>query len=201
MKKLYPLLSLLFILAVTGNANAATWNIGVMNFEFTNVPATVNVGDTITWNWVNGTHTTTSIAVPTGALNWDHDMNATSTTFSYVVAVPGAYTFRCSIHTTMTGGFTAQTVSGVAVPVAGSVNVFVANGFDVLDVRYALNESANTRVALTDLSGKTFYSETRAAQSAGIHEATIETAALAKGIYLVVVQANGFRVARKVAIN
>ena|SRR3982751_2472704 len=82
---------------------ANTFVVTVSDFKFT--PATVNaaVGDVIVWRWQNGTHTTTSTSVPTGARPWDAPMNASSPKFRYRLRVAGTYQYHCSIHPIMQG--------------------------------------------------------------------------------------------------
>jgi len=61
------------------------------------VPSVTNavVGDTVTWIWVNGVHTTESVTIPAGAATWASDLDTNNTTFSYVVTVPGSYYYDC----------------------------------------------------------------------------------------------------------
>ncbi len=78
--------------------HAAVFTVQVANYQFT--PSTVNavVGDSITWTWVNGSHTTTSTSVPDGAATWDHNMNSASTSFTYKLEVAGTYNYWCIPH-------------------------------------------------------------------------------------------------------
>ena len=78
--------------------NATVYRIEVSNYQFT--PATLDaiVGDTITWFWSEGNHTTTSTGVPIGAAVWDAPINSTDTTFTYVLAIPGTYQYWCTFH-------------------------------------------------------------------------------------------------------
>ena len=96
MKKILLLAALL-----TGSvcaAQAANHRVTVSNFVFT--PSTVNavVGDTITWTWVNGMHTTTSTSVPVGARTWNKPIDMTHTRFRMRVTVAGTYNYRCNFH-------------------------------------------------------------------------------------------------------
>jgi plastocyanin len=78
--------------------------VSVQNYSFS--PSTVNasVGDTVTWQWVSGSHTTTcngtfpGTSLPPGATAWSQNINASSTTFSYVIAVDGEYDYVCMNH-------------------------------------------------------------------------------------------------------
>jgi uncharacterized repeat protein (TIGR01451 family) len=98
------------ILLFSSNSFGTTYTVTVQNFSF--APATVNasVGDTIMWQWVSGSHTTTcngtfpGTSLPPGASAWDSPMNSSSTTFSYVLAVDGEYDYVCTIHAPNMGG-------------------------------------------------------------------------------------------------
>jgi plastocyanin len=65
---------ILFLAALLIGSVSAAWAadhpVTVSNFVFT--PSTVNaaVGDTISWTWTNGMHTTTAVSVPAGARPW-----------------------------------------------------------------------------------------------------------------------------------
>jgi plastocyanin len=114
MKKIYTLISFAFIALF---ANATTYTITVQNFSFT--PQTIpNVvcNDVIVWQWVSGTHTTTSLSVPAGAATWDAPITSASPTYSYVVTVAGNYGYKCTPHfasMNMVGGFAATCTNAV----------------------------------------------------------------------------------------
>lgn len=69
----------------------------------------VAVGDTVRWQWSNGSHTTTSAAIPAGASAWDHIINSSNQFFEYKVTVAGVYNYVCTPHAAMgqIGSFTA----------------------------------------------------------------------------------------------
>lgn len=96
MKKLFILLLSNLLLCLLANATIRI--IHVANYQFS--PSTVNafVGDTIRWTWDNGFHTTTSTSVPSGAPAWDKNINASSTTYDYILQKAGAYAYECVFH-------------------------------------------------------------------------------------------------------
>jgi len=51
-------------------------------------------GDTIKWVNGNGTHTTASTSIPTGATSWNSPTIG-ATGFTYVITVPGTYNYTC----------------------------------------------------------------------------------------------------------
>ena len=96
MKKILLLAALLI-----GSVSAgwsADHRVRVADFAFT--PSTVNavVGDTISFMWVNGMHTTTATMVPAGARRWNKPMDVSHTRFRVPLTVAGTYNYRCNFH-------------------------------------------------------------------------------------------------------
>ncbi len=99
----------LLILALSffySEANATTQIVTIANFQFAPANFTINLGDTVLFTWISGSHTTTSTTIPGGAASWNQSMNSSSTSFIYVPAVVGVYDYHCAIHTSMIGQFT-----------------------------------------------------------------------------------------------
>lgn len=67
------------------------------------VPATVsiNLGDTVKFQLQNGSHTTTSTTIPSGATAWDQPINSSTPTYIYVPAAAGTYNYKCTPHQSM----------------------------------------------------------------------------------------------------
>ena len=93
---------LLLLAALLIGSVSATWaadhRVTVSNFVFT--PSTVNaaVGDTITWVFQNGMHTTTSTTVPPHARPWDAPIDSSHTRFRIRLRVAGTYSYHCNFH-------------------------------------------------------------------------------------------------------
>jgi plastocyanin len=98
MKKIsaFSLLALLYI-----DVSAATQTVTVQNHVFTPASFTINQGDTVKWVWLSGSHTTTSVTIPAGAAAWNNNITSASTTFLYVPAVAGNYSYKCIPHASM----------------------------------------------------------------------------------------------------
>lgn len=96
MKKILLLAALL--IGSVSAAWAADHPVTVSDFVFT--PSTVNavVGDTISWTWINGMHTTTSVNIPAGARRWNKPINVSRTRFRMRVTVAGTYSYQCNFH-------------------------------------------------------------------------------------------------------
>ncbi len=126
MKRILPALAtcLLFVL----NTYSNTITVTVQNHVFTPATFTINRGDTIKWTWINGSHTTTSLGIPSGAAAWDHPINSGSTTFIYVPTVAGTYNYKCTPHQSMgmVGNFT---VNGACPPASAQISTASAPTF------------------------------------------------------------------------
>jgi len=107
--KVYFLYLFLFTLLIGNKVSATTHTVQVGNYYFNPNTLNVEVGDTVKWVWVQGSHTTTSTTIPSGAATWDHPINSGSTSYSYKVTVAGTYNYKCTPHAAMghLGSFTA----------------------------------------------------------------------------------------------
>lgn len=98
------ILSLFFVSGVF----AVKHTVNVQNYSFNPANLNVQVGDTIRWAWVNGSHTTTSTTIPGSAAAWDEPINSSNTFYEYRVTVAGVYNYLCTPHSSsMTATFTA----------------------------------------------------------------------------------------------
>lgn len=106
MKKYLLLITMCILFALNGYS--FTQNVTVQSNVFTPSAFTINLGDTVRFTWVSGTHTTTSLTIPTGAASWDHPINSSSTSFVYVPSKTGTYNYKCTFHFAMgmKGNFT-----------------------------------------------------------------------------------------------
>lgn len=111
MKKLYTFIFLLF---AAFSAKATIHDVIVSNNSFTPSVLSVMVGDTVRWSLAQGTHTTTSSIVPSGAATWNHTFSGPGDQFEYKVTVAGNYGYICSFHGGMAGGFTASSTASVS---------------------------------------------------------------------------------------
>jgi plastocyanin len=104
--------------------------IKVSNFQFSPSTTNAHLGDTILWVWKEGSHTTTSLAIPANAKPWDRVLNSTQKRFKYVVKKTGTYNFKCKPHAPAMAGkiiVTASLTAGLS-----DINVDSKNGQSVL---------------------------------------------------------------------
>ena len=108
------MLSLLMIFSL--DSYATRYSVDVKDFEFSPSNLTsVKIGDTIHWEWKNGSHTTTSTTIPAGATPWDQPMDASHQTYDYIPTVAGTYHYKCTPHESMgmVGQFTVIISTGI----------------------------------------------------------------------------------------
>lgn len=131
----------------------------VANFQFSPASVTdVIVGDTMRWIWVSGSHTTTddpstqaATSLPVGAPIWTSAINATSTTFDYVVTVAGTYNYLCIPHkANMKASFTTSN----ALPIKlASFTVGSTNGKAVINWKTAMEQNIDYFSVRRSLNG------------------------------------------------
>ncbi|MGQ0827379.1 MAG: T9SS type A sorting domain-containing protein [Bacteroidota bacterium] len=137
MKKHYSvILAIVFGLLFT-NAPAATHNVSITSNSFSSI-SNVIVGDNIVWTLVDGFHTTTSTAVPSGAASWDSGQMSTSgkNTHNYTITVAGVYDYECSNHSGMSAQFVVSSV-GITEPITNLITNVYPNPFnDKVIIKY-----------------------------------------------------------------
>ncbi|HEU0207615.1 MAG TPA: plastocyanin/azurin family copper-binding protein [Candidatus Udaeobacter sp.] len=108
MKKIL-LLAALLIGSVSGTW-AADHRVRVADFQFGPRTVRAAVGDTVSWMWQTGMHTTTSTSVPKGATPWNAPMDVNHPRFRIRLTVPGTYSYQCNFHFAqgMTGRIVVQ---------------------------------------------------------------------------------------------
>lgn len=130
------------------NAYAVKHIVNVSNYAFTPSNLNVQVGDTIRWVWVNGTHTTTSTTIPSGAAPWDAPITSTNQIFEYRVAVPGTYNYLCTPHPNIQiGSFTATSVQPTLAVSPLNHNVSATSGSVNFSVTSNSNWTASSNAA------------------------------------------------------
>jgi plastocyanin len=204
MKTIFKLRSVLIICLLTlssGIPHATKWTVEVSNYVFTPSSLTdVKIGDTIHWQWMNGSHTTTSTSVPSGAASWDQPINSSSQTFEYTVTVAGTYDYKCTPHASMgmTGSFIA-TQSSMSVPekFTGQFRIYPnpSTGLFRLEL---YNESGRiNRLTVSDLTGKTIIDR----NSLNEYPVLIDLQSESNGYYFAKIQTDRGFVVRKLIIS
>ena len=102
-KILKTIVAAVFCFAFSTASKSTTITVAVDNFSFTPSVVSANVGDTIKWQWIGGSHTTTcdgtgGTVLPAGATPWNSPLNSGSTQFLYKLSVSGTYNYICVPH-------------------------------------------------------------------------------------------------------
>ena len=129
---------LLAIFLLGGTVMAVKHTVLVGNFYFnpSNI-SNVQVGDTIRWQWVEGSHTTTSTTIPAGAATWDSPMNSGNQVFEYKVTEAGTYNYHCTPHAAIQqGSFTAVGSTPTLLVTPSNQNVGAAAGSTQFSVTF-----------------------------------------------------------------
>ena len=95
----FPVAILLsLVLAVPAGA-AFDWNTQVIDFEFQPAERTISVGDSVTWDFAVGGHTSASLGgQPDSWKSIDTGTNAPGTSFTHQFNTPGKYQYVCLQH-------------------------------------------------------------------------------------------------------
>ena len=83
------------------------------SFMFDPSSQTINVGDTVTWTWGSGVHSTTSGAVCLADDKWNSGLLSSPNSFSVTFTSAGTFSYFCSLHCGfgMTGQIIVQAVT------------------------------------------------------------------------------------------
>ena len=207
MKTLIQRISILslVLLMISFKMQATTIIVQVADFSFTPANFMVNVGDTVKWQWVSGSHTTTSNGVPTGAFTWNASISAATPTFSYPVTQIGFYLFHCVPHASqMTGTFQAQIGTGVQTinPFANTFSVLTNPVKDHFTINLNLIAASNVRLSLYDLMGKEISVLANENMPSGNYTPTYYMdEKLQKGYYFLVAKIGDLSVTKKIVVE
>jgi plastocyanin len=174
-------LSLTFYL----NAQATVYIIEAAGIEFTPSSLDVMVGDTVSFQWVEGAHTTTSALVPDGAMTWDAMLDNSHLAFDYVVEFEGVYNFFCAPHFNMgmDGSFTATASTGIANVVSQALRAYPSPFKNDLFID-GMDESSASSCVVFDMLGNEL---TRCNAEKFRGKIKIDTGDLIPGVYLVTI--------------
>ncbi len=107
------LLSSFLLLLSTLTYAQTTHTIQVLAMTYSPDSITVNVGDTVRWQWVEGIHTVWTQNFPQGAPVVFENIDQNNPTITYVAQVPGLHRYLCYVHAGMDGVFNVLGTTGV----------------------------------------------------------------------------------------
>jgi plastocyanin len=100
---------------------AATYTVTIApagSLTFDPPSQTINVGDTVTWTWGLGTHSTTSGAPCFADDTWNSGLQSSPNSFSVTFPAAGTFSYFCELHCAfgMTGQIIVQGVADTPTP-------------------------------------------------------------------------------------
>ncbi|MEO8147363.1 MAG: plastocyanin/azurin family copper-binding protein [Bacteroidia bacterium] len=207
MKKIYITILLMACATVLSFKSYATkFTVNVADFSFAPSSITVTVGDTVRWVRINGTHTTTCngsalTSRPAGAPSWDNPINASNTSFEYVVTVAGAYAYKCTPHASggMTGTITAVPPNGIA-NLNGLFNYLEINPPTFksdAEIKFSLASNAHIKLSIYDFAGRKIVTLLDEQFIKGEHTALWDANGIPQGIYFCRLENEDYTLTRK----
>lgn len=211
MKKIFIFAVLIQFYLIT-NCFATIKTINVQNFSFSPANTSAFVGDTIKFQWLNGTHTTTcngtsGSTLPAGAPSWNTSIQSSTPIFFYVITTPGSYHFVCIPHAPgMAGNITATPATGINV--TSTIipdNFYLSQNFPnpfnpSTKIKFNIPLSGVTKLSVFDLSGKEISSLVNKSLSAGSYTVDFNASDLSSGVYYYHLQSEGYSEIKKMTL-
>ncbi len=205
---------LLLALATAGPAVAATHIVQQSAFAFSPEVITINVGDTVTWQWSSFSHTVTSgtgAADPQVGQLFDGPLSSFNPTFSHTFTAAGVVDYFCRPHELMgmTGVVVVQDASAVdEVPSRGELALAGApNPFNPRTmISFELPEAASVTLRVHDAAGRQVrVLAVGSARAAGRHQTAWDGLddggrVLPAGVYVASIEAGGRRESVKLTL-
>jgi len=188
-RKIKQALLVILFFSIAQQVDATTHTILVGQLGLTFSPSSITnvvVGDVIHWSWVVGSHTSTSISVPSGATSWSNSMTSAAGNFDYTVTTVGTYNYQCNPHagSGMTGSFVVSAATAVdqASMVYNSLLVSPNPATDRIQLKFNFERSFRAELLVFDASGNEQLNKYMDAR-AGDNEFSLNISSLPKGIY------------------
>ena len=175
-KRLLIPLALLTPLVLASPAAAFDWSTEVIDFEFKPAERQIAVGDSVTWNFTAGGHTTTSLrGQPDSWNSVSEGTNSAGSSFTKVFDTPGRYQYVCTPHRTFMKGVVQV---GTDTVVDTLDNFRSARRGNRVKLSFVLNEPATVTYRLKGPSPRTVR---RGRLDVGTHSFTVRR--LKRGTY------------------
>jgi plastocyanin len=207
MKNLKFFLVIFFIMLPVLNAYSVTWTVDANAMTFTPSTVNVTVGDTVKWQWISGTHTTTSTSVSAGALTWSAPLDIANTSFSYVVTQAGTYNYQCNFHAIfgMLGVIIANPIGikpiGTVVPANYNLSQNFPNPFNpITNIKFDIPKSTIVKLVVYDMTGKQAALLFDGELSAGSYNVDWDASNFPSGVYFYRLSASDFSQAKKLVL-
>lgn len=205
MKKTVLLILITFFISTF--SFATTRIINVQNFSFSPNNLNANVGDTIKWVWVSGSHTTTSTTIPLAAMTWDQPIDAFDITYSYVVTVSGVYNYKCTPHELMgmVGVINVQSPTIIKqnenISLTYSLKQNYPNPFNpTTNISFSIPKSGFVKIAVYNEIGKEIETIVNQNMNEGSYTVNYNASKLSSGIYFYRISSGDFSDTKKMLL-
>jgi plastocyanin len=142
---LFPL-TVTLALGLASPAMAVDWPVDVIDYDFLPGEQRVGVGDTVTWSFTDGGHTTTAVRGQADRWNSGPAVNAAGTTYQEIFDTPGRFQYICIPH----ASFMKGTIVVGEDEVSDTVDRFKRRrSGDNVKVSFELNEPATATYRIT----------------------------------------------------
>jgi len=162
--------------------------IQVSDFQFTPDLLTVQLGDTVVFQWSSGVHTATSTNVPAGAASFDELITGDITEFEYVPAVIGVYNYVCTPHADMgmDGSFTVEQPAGINDKFVESakVTVWPNPASDILNIAFDQEIQSEVSIEIYNMAGQRLL-HTTVMPNWGNKDTQLQIGHLPSGVYAI----------------
>jgi plastocyanin len=207
MKKIYAGLVLITALFTSTTVMAQTKHtVTVQNFSFSPQNVNIQVGDTVKWQWVSGTHTTTS-DITIGANSWDAPLSTSSRTYEHVITESGVHTYHCTPHQGMgmVGSITASLVGiddGISQqPAKYKLNQNYPNPFNpTTTISFTVANQGRVKLSAYNTLGQEVAVLVDRDMSAGTYSVPFDGQKLSTGLYYYRLETKGFTSTRKMIL-
>jgi plastocyanin len=180
---------LLMMKTFAQNLQTAVINVGQGGNLFSPTSISVNPGDSVSFVWVSGTHSTVADnggwAIPATAIF----QNSTGFVNVKMTSTPGTYTYHCQFHggtglSGMSGTIIVSGPAGINDPKESKFEFSAApNPFeDQLSMNINIGEKNVTDIKIHDIIGKEVASVNLSGKT-GLHSYKVDTSNLKPGIY------------------
>jgi plastocyanin len=204
--KFFLLFSILIFLNLS--AYSTTWTITAGGIVFTPSTLTATAGDTVKWQWLDGSHTTTSDAVPTGAMSWNEVLDASHQTYFYVLTHAGTYNYHCIPHQSfgMIGVINVNPNAiepiGTSVPDNYKLEQNFPNPFNpATNIRFDLPKNSNVRLVIYDITGSRQAVLVNNVLNAGSYNVDWDASGFPSGVYFYILTTDGFQSTKKMVLT
>lgn len=205
------ILTILFFISAGMAYAQSNFVVQVSNFKFTPKDITITAGDTVTFQWVSGSHTTTSDST-IGPDSWNSPMTSSVPVFKVVILYPGLHRFYCIPHggpggAGMSGTITANPKAPTDVKeIAGTdfsykLQQNYPNPFNPSTrIDYTIPENSFVSLRIFNVVGQEVASLVSEVQGRGNHSVNFNAANLSSGIYYYQIKAGTFVTVKKMTL-